>query len=133
MPRLLSQTGAFKDTADLAPDNALIPYDLIVPFWSDGAEKSRWISVAGQTIKFAPTGEWVFPQGTVFVKTFGLATNELNPGSLRRLETRLLVSDGSLAETTTGRARRVQPTMKSCYRGAKLADNAPLPRAESVG
>ena len=92
LPRLLSQTGAFQDTADLAPDNALIPYDLIVPFWSDGAEKSRWISVpAGQTIKFAPTGEWVFPQGTVFVKTFGLATNALNPGSLRRLETRLLV------------------------------------------
>jgi uncharacterized repeat protein (TIGR03806 family) len=72
----------------------LVPYDLIVPFWSDGAEKTRWVSVpAGQKIKFAPTGEWVFPQGTVFVKTFELATNKANPHSLRRLETRLLVRD----------------------------------------
>ena len=95
LPRLLSQTGAFKDTADLAPDDALIPYDLIVPFWSDGAVKTRFISVPDEKIKFAPTGEWVFPRGTVFVKTFSLATNEMNPDSLRRLETRLLVCDSA--------------------------------------
>jgi len=93
IPRLLSQTGAFKDTARLVPDVALIPYDVIVPFWSDGAQKLRFISVPDEKIKFAPTGEWVFPRGTVFVKTFELATNELNPNSLRRLETRLLVCD----------------------------------------
>jgi uncharacterized repeat protein (TIGR03806 family) len=94
LPRLLSQTGAFADTRNLVPDPALIPYDLIVPFWSDGAAKTRWISVPdGQKIKFAPTGEWVFPRGTVFVKTFMLATNELKPDSQRRLETRLLVCD----------------------------------------
>ena len=94
LPPLLSQTGAFLDTPNLVPEAGLIPYDLIVPFWSDGAEKARWASVpAGQKIKFAATGEWVFPEGAVFVKTFELATNELNPHSLRRLETRLLVRD----------------------------------------
>jgi len=94
LPKLLSQTGAFQDARQFTPNAALIPYDLIVPFWSDGAEKTRWISVpSGQKIKFAATGEWVFPRGTVFVKTFLLATNELNPNSLRRLETRLLVCD----------------------------------------
>jgi uncharacterized repeat protein (TIGR03806 family) len=94
LPRLLSQTGAFVDTRTLAPAPALIPYDLIVPFWSDGATKTRWISVPdGQKIKFAPTGEWIFPRGTVFVKTFTLATNESKPDSQRRLETRLLVCD----------------------------------------
>jgi uncharacterized repeat protein (TIGR03806 family) len=94
LPRLLSQTGAFADTRSLAPDAALIPYDLIVPFWSDGAAKTRWISVPDdQKIKFATTGEWDFPRGTVFVKTFMLATNELSPNSQRRLETRLLVCD----------------------------------------
>jgi uncharacterized repeat protein (TIGR03806 family) len=94
LPPLLSQTGAFLDTPNLVPETGLIPYDLIVPFWSDGAEKARWASVpAGQKIKFAATGEWVFPEGAVFVKTFELATNELNPHSLRRLETRLLVRD----------------------------------------
>jgi uncharacterized repeat protein (TIGR03806 family) len=95
-PPRLSQTGAFKDVANAAPADALIPYDLIVPFWSDGATKSRWVSVPdGQKIKFAPTGEWVFPRGTVFVKTFTLATNDLNPASARRLETRLLVCDAA--------------------------------------
>jgi uncharacterized repeat protein (TIGR03806 family) len=62
--------------------------------WSDGAEKSRFISVPrNQTITFSPTGEWIFPPGTVFVKSFFLATNEMNPTALRRLETRLLVRD----------------------------------------
>lgn len=94
LPPHLSQTGAFQDVPRLIPEDGLIPYDLIVPFWSDGAEKHRWVSVpTGGKIRFAPTGEWGFPRGTVFVKTFELATNELNPHSLRRLETRLLVCD----------------------------------------
>jgi len=96
LPVLLSQTGAFKDTPRLTPSDCLMPYDLIVPFWSDGAEKSRWISVpAGQEIKFAPTGEWGFPKGSVFVKHFDLATDETHPELKRRLETRLLVCDDS--------------------------------------
>ena len=93
-PPLLSQTGVFKDTPQAVPADALIPYDLVVPFWSDGAEKYRWVSVpAGQKVKFSPAGDWTFPRGTVFVKSFALATNELEPHSLRRLETRLLVCD----------------------------------------
>jgi uncharacterized repeat protein (TIGR03806 family) len=98
MPRRLSQTGAFQDAARLTPADGLIPYDLIVPFWSDGALKARWVSVPAEKIKFAATGEWRFPRGTVFVKTFTLATNELEPTALRRLETRLLVcnADGGV-------------------------------------
>ena len=94
LPRLLSQTGAFKDVRRLVPADALIPYDIVVPFWSDNAEKARWVSVpSGATIKYSPKGEWTFPPGTVFVKTFLFATNEQDPNSLRRLETRLLVCD----------------------------------------
>jgi uncharacterized repeat protein (TIGR03806 family) len=93
LPKLLSQTGAFKSVRDFSPARSLIPYDLIVPFWSDGAVKTRFISVPDGKIKFSPAGEWIFPRGTVFVKTFSLATNELNPNSLRKLETRLLVCD----------------------------------------
>lgn len=96
LPARLSQTGVFADTANLTPVAALMPYDLIVPFWSDGAEKMRGVFIpSGQKIKFSVDGEWVFPQGTVFVKTFLLATNETNPDSLRRLETRLLVRDNA--------------------------------------
>ncbi len=95
LPALLSQTGVFKDVSAMTVNDGLIPYDVIIPFWSDGAVKSRWISVPPGKIAFAPTGEWVFPKGTVFVKTFELATNESIPDARRRLETRLLVCDAA--------------------------------------
>jgi uncharacterized repeat protein (TIGR03806 family) len=95
IPRLLSQTGVFKDTRNFITKDGLIPYDVIVPFWSDGATKTRWLSVPAGKIKFSATGEWVFPRGTVFVKTFSVATNELDPNSLSKLETRLLVCDST--------------------------------------
>jgi len=93
IPPLLSQTGAFANVQDLVPAKSLIPYDLIVPFWSDGADKIRFVSIPDQKIKFSPTGEWNFPAGTVFVKTFELPVDETNPTTKRRLETRLLVRD----------------------------------------
>jgi uncharacterized repeat protein (TIGR03806 family) len=94
IPKLLSQTGAFKDTAHLIPSDALIPYDLIIPFWSDGAQKLRWIALPAGKIEFSPSGEWVFPAGTVFVKTFELPTDARDSKVKRRLETRLLMVQG---------------------------------------
>lgn len=94
IPKLLSQTGAFTDTRNLVPSSGLIPYDLVVPFWSDGARKLRWVAVPRGKIKFAATGEWVFPAGTVFVKTFELPTDARDPAAKRRLETRLLLVQG---------------------------------------
>ena len=96
-PPLLSQTGAFQNTQTLTPIESLIPYDINVPFYSDGAVKSRWVCVPSEgpvtntRIHFAATGEWQFPPGTVFVKEFEMATNETRPEKRRRLETRLLV------------------------------------------
>src|SRR5439155_21020871 len=101
LPPLLSQTGAFQDTHSLTPAAGLIPYDLNISFWSDSATKSRWMSLPhdpasdSAKIKFAPTVEWTFPTGTVFVKHFEIATNETHPELKRRLETRLLVRDGT--------------------------------------
>ncbi|HTV96476.1 MAG TPA: chitobiase/beta-hexosaminidase C-terminal domain-containing protein [Steroidobacteraceae bacterium] len=94
IPALLSQTGAFRDTRNLVPSEPLIPYDLIVPFWSDGAHKLRWIAVPDGKIQFAPSGEWTFPAGTVFVKTFELPLDARDPTRTRRLETRLLMVQG---------------------------------------
>ena len=93
IPALLSQTGVFKDTPNLVPSDGLIPYDLIVAFWSDGASKLRWISIPQGKIGFTPTGEWTFPAGVVFVKTFELPVDAANPSRKQRLETRLLVRD----------------------------------------
>ncbi len=94
-PPLLSQTGAFTDTAALTPSDALIPYTVNSPLWSDAAVKSRWMSIpTNGTIGFAPTGEWTFPAGSFWVKHFELVTNETSSiGGRRRLETRLLVRD----------------------------------------
>ena len=101
LPQLLSATGVFSNTPDMIPSNSLIPYSPNTPLWSDGALKTRYFSVPnsggadtpGQQIAFAPTGEWAFPAGTVFVKTFELLTNQSDTNSLLRLETRLLVRD----------------------------------------
>jgi uncharacterized repeat protein (TIGR03806 family) len=75
---------------------ALIPYTPIQGFWSDGAEKRRWIAIpndgtpdtSAERIAYSETGEWAFPNGTVLVKHFGF-------GELR-VETRFFVrgSDG---------------------------------------
>lgn len=93
IPPLLSQTGVYSNTAKRIASPGLIPYDLNVAFWSDGAEKLRWIAVPAGQIVFSPAGEWRFPAGTVFVKNFDLPTDAANPNAKRRLETRLLVRD----------------------------------------
>jgi uncharacterized repeat protein (TIGR03806 family) len=104
LPPLLSQTGVFTNTAAMGPLNGLIPYDVNVPLWSDGAVKTRWMAVPNtgapytpdEQVGFAPTGEWTFPMGTIFVKHFDLITDLSNPNApKRRLETRLLVRDPS--------------------------------------
>ena len=93
-PKLLSQTGAFSDLEKLEPAHGLIPYTVNSPLWSDGAVKSRWMALPSNTvIGFAPDGEWTFPAGTVFVKTFELPVDDTNPKVLHRLETRLLIRD----------------------------------------
>jgi uncharacterized repeat protein (TIGR03806 family) len=100
LPKLLSQTGAFKDVRTLTPSESLIPYDLNVSFWSDGAGKARWIAVPNedglaQKINFSPTGEWKFPPGTVLVKHFELPIDDTHPDVHRRLETRFVVCDST--------------------------------------
>ena len=100
IPNKLSLTGVFGDTPNLIPAAAFLPYTVNVPLWSDGAAKTRWFSVPNsgapytpdEQVSFAPTGEWSFPSGTIFIKHFDLVTNEIT-GDKRRLETRLLVRD----------------------------------------
>ena len=103
LPTKLSLTGVFSDASTLTPVSSLVPYNVNVPLWSDGAVKTRWFAVPNtgapytpdEQIAFAPTGEWTFPAGTVFVKHFDLITDERIPNLKRRLETRLLVRDNA--------------------------------------
>ena len=91
-PRLLSETGLFTSVSNHQVAPGLIPYDVNVPLWSDGAVKDRYLALPekGQVV-FSPKDDWDFPIGTVTVKTFSLEMHRGDPTSLRRLETRLMV------------------------------------------
>jgi uncharacterized repeat protein (TIGR03806 family) len=97
-PPLISQTGVFADLKNGLPVTGLIPYEVNSPLWSDGAVKERWLALpAGKVIDFSAKGEWHFPVGTVFVKTFSLPIDDRDRSKLRRLETRFLVCDTNRA------------------------------------
>jgi uncharacterized repeat protein (TIGR03806 family) len=94
LPSMLSETGIFSSLSDLTPAPGIVPYSVINPLWSDGARKRRWVALpGGETIGFAPAGDWMFPRGTVFIKHFDLPVDAANPKKVRRLETRVLVVD----------------------------------------
>lgn len=69
----LSASGCV-DPADVtAPYSGLVPYDINAPFWSDGAEKDRYIGLPDSTaIAIDGNDDWQFPPGTVLVKNFRL-------------------------------------------------------------
>lgn len=96
-PQHLSETGVFADVRSLTLAEGMIPYELNVSFFSDGAQKLRWVSPAGSPeggfskIGFSATNPWKFTPGTIFVKHFNLTTDETHSEGRHRLETRLLV------------------------------------------
>jgi len=97
LPLTLSETGAFADLAALTPAPGVVPYEINLPFWSDGAFKRRWFALPGpdRFIDFATNGAWRTPPGTVWVKHFELEDIEGDAASVRRLETRFLVRNSN--------------------------------------
>ncbi len=91
VPNLLSGTGAFSNLVTLTPNPGLIPYDMIEPFWSDGADKKRWMAIpndgsydtADEQITYSTNDAWDFPRGSVLIKHFEIDG--------QRLETRFEV------------------------------------------
>ncbi|MEO0896213.1 MAG: PQQ-dependent sugar dehydrogenase [Bacteroidota bacterium] len=100
-PATLSATGAFTNLASMTPAPGLVPYDMVESFWSDHANKQRWMVVPNdgtydspaEQISFSEDGEWQAPHGTVFIKHFELPMDETNPSITRRLETRFTIID----------------------------------------
>jgi uncharacterized repeat protein (TIGR03806 family) len=83
-PDTLSKTGCVDPADATKPAAGLVPYDVNSPFWSDGADKERWMALPdGTTISVSANGHFDLPNGTVLVKTFRLGG--------KRIETRLLV------------------------------------------
>lgn len=105
----LSETGCFlaSDPRRTAP--GLVPYQVRVPFWSDGADKQRFLALPdGSRATIQPDGRIALPTGSVLVKQFLLAG--------RPVETRLMMKyrDGhwagySYAWDLDGREARLAP------------------------
>ena len=83
-PRRLSQTGLFSSLAELRPLPGVLPYEVNVPGWHDGAASVHHLALpAGGAVQIRPTKSWDLPDGTVLAQTLVLGG--------QRIETRLLV------------------------------------------
>ena len=70
-PDTLSKTGCFDPADARKPASGLIPFAPNSPFWSDGAEKERFLALPdGTAITINGQGDFDFPVGTVLVKHF---------------------------------------------------------------
>ncbi len=110
IPDQLSDTGLFTDLSQLTPASGLIEYTVNHTFYSDGANKRRWIGVAdGETVTFSDDN-WELPVGSFVVKQFDINT----PSGTRRLETRVLarLSDGWLGLTYRWNATGTDATLQ---------------------
>ncbi len=88
-PTLLSETGIFSDVEQLEVEPGVIPYEVTNSLWSDNALKRRWVALPGSDqVSFRAKDAWLFPIGTATIKHFEL---ERSDGSLRRLETRIML------------------------------------------
>ncbi|MEO0895718.1 MAG: LamG-like jellyroll fold domain-containing protein [Bacteroidota bacterium] len=98
-PALLSSTGVFTNLTSMATEDYVIPYDMTVPFWSDNAKKYRWLIVPNdgthnsdaEQVTFRKYDAFDWPIGTVFIKHFEYQTDDQDPNSLVKLETRFIV------------------------------------------
>lgn len=95
-PRKLSETGCVDVDHPRDAKGGTTPYEVAIPFWSDGADKARFVAVGrGPTgddvVTVDDEGDWDLPAGTVLVKSF---FRDEKP-----IETRLLVrhDDGEWA------------------------------------
>lgn len=88
IPPTLSQTGCFADIPSQRLIAAAMPYDVRLPFWSDGAEKARYMILPnGMRASAQTSGAWSFPVGTILIKQFTYAE--------RAIETRFYVQRAS--------------------------------------
>jgi uncharacterized repeat protein (TIGR03806 family) len=103
MPQTLTATGAFTDLQNLTVADGFVPYEMIDPFWSDGALKKRWLAVpnngthdtAAEQIQFSEDGTWIFPVGSVLIKHFDYPIDDNDPSITQKLETRFSIKNSN--------------------------------------
>jgi uncharacterized repeat protein (TIGR03806 family) len=96
LPRTLEEYGFFIDAPGQIPTLGVVPYQLNVPLYSDGAEKLRFVYVPKGT-RLSADGEGLlqFPVGSALIKTFAFGEGD----ERRLIETRVLLhrSEGWVA------------------------------------
>jgi putative heme-binding domain-containing protein len=101
-PQKLSETGLFRDVAKQIPADGVLPYEVNVERWADGAKGERWVAmpgtgkvaVADKELGVLERGRWLFPEGTVFAKTYSVGPKDGQASASRRVETQMLYFDG---------------------------------------
>ncbi|AKF07865.1 c-type cytochrome domain-containing protein [Sandaracinus amylolyticus] len=83
-PDALADTGCFEPGSS-TPIAAMLPYEVRVPLWSDGAAKERFVALPDGGSLEVDDGHVILPPGGVLVKTFRAGAQPI--------ETRLLVRD----------------------------------------
>ena len=93
LPSTLTDTGVFTDVEALAVNPEMKPYDLNLPFWSDGAIKNRWFNMVDTTapMTFSRDGFWEFPAGMITMKHFAMDLDKGPGTNIKRIETRFLI------------------------------------------
>ena len=100
-PRKLSETGLYADAARQVPAPGVVPYAINAPRWADHATAERWVAFPGtsrltlatEQLAFMPVGRWVFPDNSVFAKTYSLELEQGKPATRQRVETQILHYD----------------------------------------
>lgn len=133
-PKQLSEFGFFEDLQKQIPASGVVPFRLVTPLFSDGAEKFRFVYVPhGQAARYDAVEAFDFPVGSALVKTFAFPADYRKPGEkLRLVETRVLLrqAGGWLAWAYLWNDQQTDATLKIA--GAKVAistigtDGAPL-------
>ncbi|MEE2785860.1 MAG: PQQ-dependent sugar dehydrogenase [Myxococcota bacterium] len=91
IPEQLSKTGCFTDTATHLLAKSVTPYDVQVPFWSDGLIKKRYFALpANQKMAFRSDSAYELPIGSVVLKSM---IKQLPDGTEQRVETRVIRRD----------------------------------------
>jgi uncharacterized repeat protein (TIGR03806 family) len=84
LPATLSATGCTDAGDPTKFSKGVIPYDVNIPYWSDGIEMSRGVAIPdGTKIKLLPDGRFDLPNGSVLLQTASRGG--------RRLHTKFLV------------------------------------------
>ncbi len=99
----LSEMGIFEQPLNqLQPRAGIVPYDVNVSLYSDGAEKHRFIFVPPGTTIHATDDRWQPPLGTYLIKNFYYPNDARDESQgIHLIETRFLIQQDAGLEVST--------------------------------